>query len=209
MSKTKKTKSSARWLKEHFSDPYVKKAQQEGLRARSAYKLQEINDKYKFIKAGMQVVDLGAAPGGWSKIAAHLVGSKGKVIALDILPMKPLPNVEFIQGDFTSLDVVNNLIRLAGKSNIDVIISDMAPNLSGISSTDHARSLELVSQALNFALQTLKPQGTLLLKAFLGPELNEFKNVLRQYFAEVKLIKPKASRSRSEELFLLAQRFEV
>lgn len=205
----KKSSSSKQWLKEHFSDSYVKRAQQEGLRARSAYKLQELNEKYKFIKASMKVVDLGAAPGGWSQVAARLVGSKGKVIALDILPMQPLPNVEFIQGDFTSPKVVENLTQLVGKKNIDVIISDMAPNLSGISSTDQARSLELVSLALDFALQTLKPQGTLLLKAFLGAELNEFKNLLRQYFGDVKLVKPKASRSRSEELFLLAQKFEL
>lgn len=203
------TKSSKKWLQEHFSDSYVKRAQQEGLRARSAYKLQEINEKYKFIKAGMRVVDLGAAPGGWSQVAVRLVGSKGKVIALDILPMQLLPNVEFIQGDFTSPEVVERFIQLVGEKNTDVIISDMAPNLSGISSTDHARSLELVSLALDFALKTLKPHGSLLLKAFLGAELNQFKHTLQQYFAEVKLVKPKASRSRSEELFLLAREFEV
>ena len=205
----KKSKSSRRWLKEHFSDPYVKRALQEGVRARSFYKLEEINQHYKIIKPGMTIVDLGAAPGGWSEIAVKLVGQKGKVYALDILLMEPIVGVDFIQGDFSDYSVVDSLINKIGQHVVDVVISDMAPNMSGIVDVDIPRSMNLVESAFNFAILALKKDGAFLTKIFQGEGFDEFLKLLRSHFKEVISIKPKASRSRSRELYLLAKGFVV
>ncbi len=201
----KKSKSSGRWLKEHFSDVYVKRAKSEGFRARSAYKLIEINERYKIIKPGMTVVDLGAAPGGWSQYVAQLVGSKDRVFALDILPMQSIAGVEFIQGDFTKDEIVKILLDILQGKKVDVVLSDMAPNLSGVKVVDQMRALELAKMAFNFAGLVLKQNGTFLLKTFQGGEFDELLKGLRKQFSDVKIIKPDASRARSSEVFLLAR----
>ena len=201
----KKSKSSGRWLKEHFSDVYVKRAKSEGFRARSAYKLIEINERYKIIKPGMTVVDLGAAPGGWSQYVAQLVGSKDRVFALDILPMQSIAGVEFIQGDFTKDEIVKILLDILQGKKVDVVLSDMAPNLSGVKVVDQMRALELAKMAFNFAGLVLKQNGTFLLKTFQGGEFDELLKGLRKQFSDVKVIKPDASRARSSEVFLLAR----
>jgi 23S rRNA (uridine2552-2'-O)-methyltransferase len=203
----KKSKSSNRWLKEHFSDIYVKRAKREGFRARSVYKLMEIQERYRIIKPNMVVVDLGAAPGGWSEYVVQLIGREGKIIALDILAMQPIRGVEFIQGDFTQDDVVKDLVlRLSGQK-VDAVLSDMAPNLSGLDVVDQARSMNLAERALTFAQTVLKPGGIFLTKTFQGAEFEVFLKNLRQNFGEVKAIKPDASRARSRETFLLARNF--
>jgi len=203
----KKSKSSNRWQKEHFSDIYVKRAKREGFRARSVYKLMEIQERYRIIKPNMVVVDLGAAPGGWSEYVVQLIGSEGKIVALDILAMQPIRGVEFIQGDFTQDDVVKDLaLRLSGQK-VDAVLSDMAPNLSGLDVVDQARSMNLVERALTFAQTVLKPGGIFLTKTFQGAEFEVFLKNLRQNFGEVKVIKPDASRARSSETFLLARNF--
>jgi 23S rRNA (uridine2552-2'-O)-methyltransferase len=199
-----RSKSSKRWLKEHFTDSYVKLARQKGYRSRAAYKLLEIQGKDKIIKPGMIVVDLGAAPGGWSEIIAQLVGSEGKVFAVDILPMKPIPGVEFIQGDFTDEKVLKTLSKQIGNKQIDLVVSDMAPNISGMKAIDQPRIMYLVELALDFAKQVLKPGGALLIKIFQGEGFDAILKNLRQNFSEVKIRKPKASRARSKEIFLLA-----
>lgn len=201
----KKSKSSQRWLQEHFSDPFVKKAQAAGFRARSAYKLIEIQNKFKFIKANMLVVDLGAAPGGWSEYAARLVKPHGKVYALDILPMAPLEGVEIIEGDFSKNEVVADFLQVVGKDKIDVVLSDMAPNMSGLTAVDQARSMNLVETALEFALKVLRPNGVFLTKIFQGEGFDAFLKLLRTTFKEVKVIKPEASRARSKEVYLFAR----
>jgi 23S rRNA (uridine2552-2'-O)-methyltransferase len=206
---SKRSKSSQRWLKEHFSDAYVKRAQKEGVRARSFYKLEEINQRYQIIKQGMIVVDLGAAPGGWSEACVKLVGSKGKVYALDILPINPIPGVDFIQGDFSDNDVVTSLLHSIGEHSVDVVISDMAPNMSGIIDVDIPRSMNLVESAFSFAILALKNKGSFLTKIFQGEGFDSFLKLLRSHFKEVISIKPKASRARSRELYLLARGFVV
>lgn len=200
--------SSHNWLQEHVSDIYVKKAKQDGFRARSAYKLMEIQERYKIIKPNMCTVDLGAAPGSWSEYLSHIVDFKGKIFALDILPMQSLSGVEFIQGDFTLDSVVKELeLRLNGVK-IDVVLSDMAPNLSGLDIVDQARSINLAQRALNFARIVLKPKGVFLTKIFHGSESEGFLKDLRKYFDEVKVVKPDASRARSKEVYLLARGFK-
>ena len=200
-----KKSSSNRWLKEHFSDIYVKRAKSEGFRARSVYKLMEIDQRYKIIKSGMVIVDLGASPGGWSQYAVQLVGQKGKIFALDILPMQPIREVEFIQGDFTEDEIVKSLCdHLYGKK-VDVVLSDMAPNLSGVKVVDQMRAVELAKIAFYFAGRVLKPNGTFLIKTFQGGEFEDFLKDLRKVFVEVRVIKPDASRARSSEVFLLAR----
>ena len=202
-----RTKSSKRWLKEHFTDNYVKLARQNGYRSRAAYKLLEIQDKDKLIKSGMTVVDLGAAPGGWSEVAAKLVGSSGRLVALDILPMEPIAGVEFIQGDFTDEAVLTALLEKVPGHSVDLVISDMAPNISGMKAIDQPRVSYLVELAVDFAKQVLKPDGALLIKTFQGSDFEALLKDLRQHFATVKSRKPGASRARSNELFLLAQGF--
>lgn len=204
-----RSKSSKRWLGEHFDDEYVKRAQAEGYRSRAVYKLQEINDKDQLIRRGMTVVDLGAAPGGWSQVAANLVGDKGKVFALDILPMDPIPDVDIITGDFTEQSVYDELIgHLEGRS-VDLVLSDMAPNISGMKSVDQPRAMYLVELALDLARQTLCEGGDLLVKVFQGEGFDSYLNEMKQSFGKVIIRKPKASRPRSREVYLLARNFQV
>jgi len=199
------SKSSRRWLREHFADTYVKQAQQEGYRARSVYKLLELQEKYKLFKPGMTVIDLGAAPGGWSQALVKSVGKQGKVIALDILPMDPLPHVEFIQGDFREEAVLQQLLTQAGDSQINWVISDMAPNMSGIDSVDQPRSIFLAELALEFALQVLHEKGGFLVKVFQGEGFDKFLIDVRRGFKKVVVRKPKASRGRSREVYIIAR----
>lgn len=200
--------SSNRWLQEHFNDDYVKRAQREGYRSRAVYKLQEIDAKYRLFKTGMTVVDLGAAPGAWSQYASQKIGLRGQVIALDILPMDTLACVDFIQGDFHEQSVFNQLLALvAGHAGVDLVISDMAPNKSGIKAVDQPRSMVLAELAVDFAHQVLKPGGYFLAKVFQGEGFDDLLQTLRQAFAKVIVCKPKASRPRSAELYLLAMNY--
>lgn len=202
-----RSKSSKQWLKEHFSDAYVKRSQQEGYRSRASYKLLEINARDDLIKPGMSVVDLGAAPGGWSQVAAELVGPSGRVVASDILPMDPIEGVDFLQGDFTEIEVLEALLSRIEDGGIDLVISDMAPNLSGMKEIDQPGAMHLVELALDLARSVLKPGGSLLLKVFQGAGFDEFHRELKSSFAVVKSRKPDASRQRSRELYLLAAGF--
>lgn len=202
-----RSKSSARWLREHFTDEYVKRAQEEGFRSRAVYKLLEIHEKDRLLRPGLTVVDLGAAPGGWSQLAIRLVGVQGAIIALDVLPMEALPGVEFIQGDFREAAVLERLLAVLNDRPVDLVISDMAPNTSGIKAVDQPRGMYLAELALDFARQCLRPGGDLLVKAFQGEGLDVFLKDLRGAFATVALRKPKASRSRSAERYLLARNY--
>ena len=200
-----RNKTSRAWIHEHVTDPYVRQAKQEGYRSRAAYKLRELAQQDRLIRPGMVVVDLGSAPGGWSQVAAELAGPKGRVLAVDILDMQPVAGVEFIQGDFREdgpLQVLEG--RLAG-AKIDLVLSDMAPNLSGIGMVDQARSAHLAELALEFALKWLKPEGNLLVKAFQGEAYNALREQMRRHFRQVLTRKPAASRSRSAEMYLLAR----
>lgn len=198
-----KKSSSRRWLQEHFSDVYVKKAQQEGYRSRSAYKLIELQERDKLFRPGMTVIDLGASPGGWSQLLTKWVGKKGKVLAVDILPMEPLPDVEFIQGDFTDETTLEKILIAVNHQKVDWVISDMAPNLSGIQSADQARSIYLAELALDLASKVLSPKGRFLVKLFQGEGFDEFLLQVRKRFQKVVIRKPKASRGRSAEVYLL------
>ena len=202
-----RSKSSNQWLREHFTDEYVRRAQQEGYRSRAAYKLLEIHQKDRLLRAGMTVVDLGAAPGGWSQLAARHVGGQGAVIALDILPMEPLPGVEFIQGDFRETMVLNQLLEILANRPVDLVISDMAPNTSGIKAVDQPRGMYLAELALAFAQERLRPGGDFLVKVFQGEGFDPFLQNLRRMFAGVAPRKPKASRARSAEQYLLARNY--
>lgn len=204
-----RSKSSNRWLQEHFKDPYVKRAQQQGYRSRAVYKLLELQQRDKLIKPGMTVVDLGASPGGWSQLAQQHVGEKGRVIALDILPMTPLPGVFFIQGDFQDQEVVNQLLQEVGQDGVDLVISDMAPNMSGVVSVDQPKMIYLAELTLSVAQQILKPGGCLLVKIFQGSGFDEFLRTLRTKFKPVVIRKPDASRSRSAEVYLLAKNYVI
>ena len=199
----KRTKTSKAWMKEHVSDFFVKQAKKEGYRSRAAYKLLEIIERDHILKSGMIVVDLGAAPGSWSQVASQRVGSKGKVIALDILEMSPLPGVEFIQGDFTEEIPLSELRKRLDGHQPDLIISDMAPNMSGIIISDQARSMYLAELALAFALEQLNYSGNFLVKVFQGRDFDQFLREMRMGFKSVMIRKPKASRDRSNELYLL------
>lgn len=204
-----RSKSSGQWLKEHESDQFVQRARQEGYRSRAVYKLKEINERDKIIKPGMTVIDLGSAPGGWSQVAIDIVGPKGKVVALDILPMEPLPNVEFIQGDFREQEVLDELLEHVELGGVDLVISDMAPNMSGMDAMDQPRAMYLVELALDTARQVLKPGGTFLVKLFQGSGSDEFVRDLRSSFSKVITRKPKASRPRSREVYILARGFKI
>lgn len=199
-----KSKSSHRWLREHFGDPYVKQAQQQGYRSRAVFKLIEIQRKYKLLRRGMMVVDLGAAPGGWSQIAREWVSTSGLIIALDILPMDPLAGVDIIEGDFTQQATLDCLNSVLGERLLDCVLSDMAPNMSGLPSVDLPRSFYLAELALEFALNRLSRTGSLLIKLFQGEGFDEYLRVMRAEFVTVRLIKPDASRDRSRELYALA-----
>ncbi len=198
-------KSSRRWLQEHFSDPYVKKAQQEGYRSRAVYKLLELQERDKLFKAGMTVVDLGAAPGGWSQLVKKLIGQHGKLIAVDLLVMDPLEGVEFLQGDFSEESFYENLLAMLDGRDVDWVISDMSPNLSGIDSVDQPRSIGLCELALDFALNILSQNGGFLAKAFQGEGFDAFLLSVRKNFNTVLIRKPKASRDRSSEVYILAK----
>ena len=206
---TKRSKRSARWLAEHASDPYVKRAHEEGWRSRAAFKLEEIQRTDRLLRPGITVVDLGAAPGGWSQYAARLLAGKGRVIALDVLEMPSLPGVEFIQGDFTEPDVLERLEAALGGSRVDLVMSDMAPNMMGISDVDHDRSMYLVDLAVEFASKALRPGGDLLMKVFQGREFQPLLARLRKEFDTVKLRKPGASRARSSEVYVLARGYRI
>ncbi len=204
-----RSKSSGRWLREHFDDPYVKRAQQEGYRSRAVYKLEEIDRRDRLFRPGMTVVDLGAAPGGWSQYARRSIGDKGRVVALDILPMDPIPGVEFLQGDFREQEVLDRLLDTLGGEPADLVISDMAPNISGVNSVDQARAMYLVELAVDLAKQILKPGGDLLLKIFQGEGFEPVLADLRRSFRSVAIRKPKASRPRSREVYALARNYIV
>jgi len=201
----RRTKSSARWLAEHAADPYVKRAHEEGWRSRAAFKLEEIERTDRLLRPGMTVVDLGAAPGGWSQFAARKLAGKGRVIALDILDMPAIAGVEFIQGDFTEEAVLAKLQASLGGEKVDLVMSDMAPNMMGIADVDHDRSMHLVDLVVDFAARELRPGGDLLMKVFQGREFQQLVARLRREFESVKLRKPKASRARSAEVYVLAR----
>lgn len=202
------SKSSRRWLQEHINDPYVKQAQKDGYRSRASYKLIELNEKDKLIRPGMRVMDLGSAPGGWSQVAGRLVGDKGRVLATDILPMDPLKNVDFIQGDFTDEAVLNQILDLLNGNKLDLIISDIAPNISGIDSADQASSIYLVELALDMARKVLKPKGNFVAKVFQGAGSEAYLKELRTSFEKVSIRKPAASRPRSREVYVVAKGFK-
>ena len=201
----KRSKSSSRWLGEHFADEYARRAQAEGWRSRAVFKLEEIDAKDRLIRPGMTIVDLGAAPGGWSQYVARRLGGRGRVIALDILDMEPLDGVEFLQGDFTEEAPLERLLEAAGKNmSIDLVLSDMAPNMSGMDAIDQPKGMYLAELALDLAVQVLKPGGALLVKVFQGEGFDAFLAALRARFSRVVVRKPKASRARSREVYLLA-----
>lgn len=199
-----RSKSSTRWLREHFQDPYVKKAQAEGWRSRAAFKLTELIERDRLLRPGMNVVDLGAAPGGWTQVMREVLGDRGRVFALDILPIQGIAGVEFLQGDFRDSEVLARLETLLGGTRLDLVLSDMAPNMSGVVLADQARAMELAELARDFARQWLKPEGAFLVKLFQGVGFDDFVRDLRRDFQRVSMRKPKASRARSREVYALA-----
>src|SRR5690606_1437250 len=200
-----RSKSSQRWLREHFSDPYVKKAQAEGLRSRAAYKLEELAGRDRLLKPGMTVVDLGAAPGGWSQWVRQALGDSGRVIAVDILEMPSLAGVEFLHGDVREDAVLSALEALLGGAPVDLVLSDMAPNKSGVGAVDQPRMMYLAELAMDFADQHLRPGGTFLIKLFQGAGFDDYLRELRRRYAKVSIRKPAASRKRSPEVYAFAQ----
>ena len=204
----KRSKSSSRWLNEHVNDPYVKRAQKDGYRSRASYKLLELNEKDKLIRPGMLVMDLGSAPGGWSQVAGKIVGDHGRVIASDILPMDPLDNVDFIQGDFTEDSVFQQILGALDGRQPDLIISDIAPNISGVAVADQASSMYLVELTLDMVRQVLKPGGNYAVKVFQGEGSEAFLKDVRSSFEKVMVRKPEASRPRSREVYLVAKGFK-
>lgn len=200
-----RSKTSKGWLQEHVNDHYVHQAQKDGYRSRAAYKLLEINEKDKLIRQGTVLADLGSAPGSWSQVAARLAGENGRVFALDILPMDPIPGVDFIQGDFREQEVLDAFVQMLDARALDLVISDMAPNISGMNAIDQARSFHLTELALEFARDHLKPGGHFLVKVFQGSEFQSYLQAMRDLFSEVVSRKPKASRDRSSEIYLLGK----
>ena len=203
-----RSKSSHKWLQEHFRDEFVKKAQQEGMRSRAVYKLQEIQEKDKLIKPGINILDLGAAPGGWSQYARKITDADDKIFALDILPIEPLQGVEFIQGDFREDAVLTRLTELIGNRRINLVLSDMAPNITGNKAIDQPGSMYLAELALDVVGQVLERNGNFLVKFFQGQGSDEFLAEARKYFSKVMIRKPKASRPRSNEVYVLAKGFK-
>jgi 23S rRNA (uridine2552-2'-O)-methyltransferase len=203
-----RSKSSGRWLKEHFDDQYVKRSKDDGYRSRACYKLMEVNDKDHLLKPGMTVVDLGAAPGGWSQVAAEIVGDSGRVVASDILEMAPLGGVTFVQGDFTEDSVFEEILSAIGDEPVDLVISDMAPNMSGNASSDQPAAMYLVELALDMARQILKPNGNFLVKVFQGEGFDPYLADMRSSFKSVVTRKPDSSRARSREVYLLGKGFK-
>jgi len=204
-----RSKSSGRWLKEHFDDPFVKRAQQEGYRSRAVYKLLEIDQKDRLLRPGMTVVDLGAAPGGWAQVAADKVGPQGRVVALDILPMDPIPGVDVVEGDFREDAVLDELLRQLADRPVDLVMSDMAPNISGEKSIDQPRAMYLAELTLDLAREVLAPGGAMVVKVFQGEGFDQFLKELRAAFGKVSVRKPKASRPRSREVYLVARNYSV
>lgn len=199
------SKSSKGWLKEHFDDHYVKEAKRLGYRSRASFKLIEVQDKDKIVVPGMTVLDLGAAPGGWSQLASKWVGAKGRVIASDILDMDYLPGVEFIHGDFDSDEIYTQIVDLLAGEQADLVICDIAPNVTGNATVDQYQSMHLVELALDFALKHLKPGGSFLVKIFQGKGSDEFKQEMRKSFSKLLIRKPKSSRARSKEVYYLGK----
>ena len=209
MSGKKRTASSSRWMQEHFDDHYVKLAQKRGFRSRAAFKIEEIQEKDKLIRPGMTVVDLGAAPGGWSQVAVKLAGDNGKVIACDILPMDPIVGVDFLQGDFREEKVLDALLSRVGDAKVDVVLSDMAPNMSGSGGVDQPRAMYLVELALDMCHQVLAPNGCFAVKVFQGEGFEEYMKSVREAFKTVKTRKPDSSRARSREVYLVATGYKL
>lgn len=207
--KKNRSASSGKWLREHFDDVWVKKAQKEGYRSRACYKLKELQDKDRLIRPGMTVVDLGSAPGGWSQVAVECVGNSGRVIASDILPMDTLAGVEFVEGDFTEDEVLDQILELIGSEGADLVISDMAPNMSGTVAIDQPRSMLLVEMALDMAVRVLHPGGAFVTKVFHGEGFEPFLKDLRSKFERVVTRKPAASRPRSREVYLVAKGYKA
>ncbi|MCR5085622.1 MAG: 23S rRNA (uridine(2552)-2'-O)-methyltransferase RlmE [Succinivibrionaceae bacterium] len=206
MPRKKRTPSQARWLKEHFSDPYVKEAHRQGLRSRAAFKIDELQQRDRIVREGDTVIDLGAAPGGWSERAVRWVGESGRVLALDILPMRPIPGVEFIQGDFRDDGVFLRFYGMVGQG-ADVVLSDMAPNLSGNAAIDQPRAMLLSELALDLARRVLRDGGSMVVKVFTGEGSQEFHAALKRDFSSVRVRKPDASRDRSRETYMVATGF--
>ena len=205
----RRSRTSARWLKEHFADPFVQKAHSEGWRSRAVFKLEEIDRRAKLLKPGAVCVDLGAAPGAWSQYAARRVGARGRVVATDILPIPELPGVEFVPGDFREPEVFDRILWLLPGRQVDVLLSDIAPNLSGVDAIDQPRSMYLAELALEMAVRVLKPGGHALIKVFQGSGFAQMLKDARGRFGRVKLLKPEASRARSPEMYLLAMQFRL
>ncbi|RUO65676.1 23S rRNA Um-2552 2'-O-methyltransferase [Pseudidiomarina planktonica] len=205
----KRSASSTRWLQEHFSDHYVQKAQKKGLRSRAVFKLEELQQRDKLIKPGMTVVDLGAAPGGWSQYVVEQLQGNGRVIACDILPMDPIAGVDFLEGDFRDEAVLAALLSRIGGATVDVVLSDMAPNMSGNGNVDLPRSMYLVELALDMCRQVLKPGGTFVVKVFHGQGFEEFLRECRAAFTSVRTRKPDSSRARSREVYLVATGYKL
>lgn len=206
---TRRSKSSSRWLHEHHKDPYVKRARSEGWRSRAVFKLEQIDQRHRLLRPGAVCIDLGAAPGAWSQYAAKRVGRKGRVVASDILPMPAIEGVEFVEGDFREEEVLARIVALVPERGVDVLLSDMAPNLSGVDAIDQPRSMYLAELALDLAGRVLKPGGDALIKVFQGVGFQELVATARGRFAAVKLLKPEASRARSAELYLLAKGYRL
>ena len=202
-----RSKSSSRWLQEHFSDPYVKRAQAEGWRSRAVFKLEELIERDHLLKPGMVVVDLGAAPGGWSQVVNERLRGSGRIVALDILPMQGIAGVDFIEGDFREESVLRQLEAKLSGATVDLVLSDMAPNMSGVAVVDQARMMHLAELALDFAQQRLRPGGDFLVKVFQGEGFDRYLKALRTAFATVAPRKPRASRARSAEQYLLARNY--
>jgi len=200
-----RSKTSKAWMQEHVNDPYVRKAQAEGMRSRAAYKLQQLAERDKLLKPGMTVVDLGAAPGGWSQVAGRIAGESGRVVAVDLLEMTPVAGVKFIHGDFGEDAVLAEVQQAIGDGGVDLVLSDMAPNISGVASVDQARSVALAELALDFAVNHLKPQGNFLVKVFQGSGFEALVADVRRRFVQVMIRKPEASRSRSSEVYVVAK----
>ncbi|MBI0006968.1 MULTISPECIES: 23S rRNA (uridine(2552)-2'-O)-methyltransferase RlmE [Gilliamella] len=204
MSNKKRSASSTRWLNEHFNDRFVQQAQKKGLRSRAWFKLEEIQKSDKLFKPGITVVDLGAAPGGWSQYVASLIGNKGRIIACDLLPMDPIVGVDFLQGDFRDEAVLNALLERVGEEKVQVVMSDMAPNMSGQPAVDIPRAMYLVELALDMCKDVLAPNGSFIVKVFQGEGFEEYLKTVRSLFKTVKIRKPEASRARSREVYIVA-----
>lgn len=202
----KKTKSSSRWLLEHFKDEYVKKARENKIRSRAWFKLEQLDKSHKLFRIGMNIIDLGASPGSWSQYAMQKIGKQGRIIACDILPMKPITGVNFFQGDFRNKKTLNLMLNALTNIKLDLVMSDMSPNITGNFSTDMPRIIDLCKSALKISDYVLSKSGVFLLKSFQGEGFNEFYKEMKTFFLKVKICKPKTSRTRSREIFILATR---